>query len=86
MLGQRWVSDVALGSFRGSQGTPFSLEAWFERDPVRWVDCSVQLGWWVGCGVAATVVVGGLWGRMGRGGGSGDVQGGGGAGRRQLAS
>ena len=36
VLAQRWVADVALGSFRGTQGAPFSLEGWFEDEGVRW--------------------------------------------------
>lgn len=44
VLAQRWVADVALGSFRGTQGAPFSLEAWFEKDGVRWAR-----GWAHGC-------------------------------------
>ncbi|KAI3428117.1 hypothetical protein D9Q98_006500 [Chlorella vulgaris] len=35
VLAQRWVADVALGSFRGTQGATFSLEGWFELGPVR---------------------------------------------------
>jgi hypothetical protein len=35
VLAQRWVADVVLGSFRGTAGAPFSLEAWFELEPVR---------------------------------------------------
>ncbi|PSC72514.1 ACCUMULATION AND REPLICATION OF CHLOROPLASTS chloroplastic [Micractinium conductrix] len=35
VLAQRWVADVALGSFRGTQGAPFSLEGWFEDEGVR---------------------------------------------------
>jgi hypothetical protein len=37
VLAQRWVADVALGSFRGTQGATFSLEGWFELGPVRCV-------------------------------------------------
>jgi hypothetical protein len=35
VLGQRWVADVALASFRGTQGVAFSLEGWFEAEAVR---------------------------------------------------
>lgn len=40
VLAQRWVADVALGSFRGTQGATFSLEGWFEDDGVRWAACA----------------------------------------------
>ncbi|KAL4443575.1 hypothetical protein ABPG75_011312 [Micractinium tetrahymenae] len=44
VLVQRWVADVAMGSFRGTQGTPFSLEGWFEEDTVRRYLTRRQLG------------------------------------------